>query len=125
MILNYINWDVRPEIFSIGSFSLLWYGVLSASGFYIGYLILKKYFLQEKVSLLKLDSFAMYLIIGSLLGARIGHCLFYEPEYYLLHPFDIIKPWSGEIGKNAVVGIQGLASHGGAIGILITIWLFL
>ncbi|PIE85999.1 MAG: prolipoprotein diacylglyceryl transferase [Bacteroidia bacterium] len=123
-VLSAITWDFQAEIFSIGSFAIRWYGVLFALGFYIGYLIMKKIYEKEKLNVEILDSLAMYMIIGSLLGARFGHCLFYEPDYYLTHPLDIIKPWSGELGKNAVIGIQGLASHGGAIGIIVCLIVF-
>lgn len=123
-IITSITWAVSPEIFSIGSISIRWYGLLFASGFYIGYLIMKRIYKQEGKAIDQIDNLAMYMIIGSLIGARFGHCLFYEPEYYLSHPWDIIKPWTGELGKDAKLGIQGLASHGGAIGILISLIIY-
>jgi phosphatidylglycerol---prolipoprotein diacylglyceryl transferase len=124
MVLQYITWNADPEIFSIGSFALRWYGLLFASGFYVGYLIMRKFFKIEKIPQKLLDTLAIYMILGSLLGARLGHCLFYEPDYYLANPWEIIKPWSGRLGENAKIGIQGLASHGGGIGVLIALYLF-
>lgn len=113
MSLLYINWNPNPEIFGLGSFSIRWYGILFAAGFFIGYFIVKDFFKKEGVSLKLLDQLATYLVIATIVGARLGHCLFYEPGYYLSNPIDIFKVWEG-----------GLASHGGAIGIIIALWLY-
>lgn len=113
MIINYIRWDVDPEIFHIGSFVIRWYGVLFASAFLIGYFIMQSMFKKEGIPLKTLDYLSTYMVVGTIAGARLGHCLFYEPEYYLSNPLDILKIWEG-----------GLASHGGAIGILIALYLF-
>ena len=117
MQLSYIVWNIRPEIFIlpdtwflVGGFSVRWYGLLFALGFIFGYLILQKIFKKEGVPIKVLDDLATYMIIFTIVGARLGHCLFYEPGYYLSHPLDILKIWEG-----------GLASHGAAIGILIGI----
>jgi phosphatidylglycerol---prolipoprotein diacylglyceryl transferase len=112
-----IPWDVDPEIFSIPIFghvlAVRWYGLLFASGFVLGYYIIRKMFRNEGLSDELLDKLTVYTAIGTILGARLGHCLFYEPQFYLSHPLEIIKIWKG-----------GLASHGAAIGILIALWLF-
>ncbi len=113
MSLIYINWNVDPEIFSIGNVAIRWYGLLFASAFIISYVILKKIFIKENVSIELLDKLSMYIAIGTILGARLGHCLFYEPDYYFANPVEIIKIWHG-----------GLASHGATIGIIISIILF-
>ncbi|MBL7137772.1 MAG: prolipoprotein diacylglyceryl transferase [Bacteroidales bacterium] len=103
----FITWNPNPEIFRIGSLAVRWYGVLFALGFVFGYLILQRMFRKEGVPLKVLDSVTTYMIIGTLIGARLGHCLFYEPDYYLSHPLRIFAIWEG-----------GLASHGSAIGIV-------
>ena len=108
-----VPWDVNPEIFRIGSFAIRWYGLLFASGCLFGYIILNKIFQNENIKVESLDRLTIYMAIGVIVGARLGHCLFYEPGYYLSHPAEIIKIWRG-----------GLASHGGAIGILIALWLY-
>jgi phosphatidylglycerol:prolipoprotein diacylglycerol transferase len=108
-----IPWDVNPEIFRIGSFAVRWYGLLFASSFLFGYIILQKIFKNENLSEATLDRLTIYVAIGVIVGARLGHCLFYEPGYYLSHPAEILKIWHG-----------GLASHGAVIGILTAIWLF-
>jgi prolipoprotein diacylglyceryl transferase len=108
-----IPWDVNPEIFRIGSFAVRWYGLLFASAFLFGYIIMGKIFKNENLSDTVLDRLTIYMIVGVIVGARLGHCFFYEPGYYLSNPLEIIKIWKG-----------GLASHGAAIGILLAIWLF-
>jgi phosphatidylglycerol---prolipoprotein diacylglyceryl transferase len=113
MNLLVINWNVNPEIFRIGNFAVRWYGLLFASGFLFSYIIMKKIFINENLGQAVLDRLTIYMAIGVFVGMRLGHCLFYEPGYYLRHPIEILKIWHG-----------GLASHGGAIGILIVLWLF-
>jgi len=113
MHLYVIPWDVNPEIFRIGSFAIRWYGLLFASSFLFGYIILLKIFRNENLGEALLDKLTIYMAVGTIVGARLGHCFFYEPAYYLAHPLEIFMTWKG-----------GLASHGAAIGILIAIWLF-
>ncbi len=109
----YIVWDVDPEILQIGIFHLRWYGLLFATAFFIGYFLMKKFFQEERVPLAYLDALTVYVVVGTVVGARLGHVLFYAPDYYFAHPVEILEIWKG-----------GLASHGGAIGILIALWLF-
>jgi phosphatidylglycerol---prolipoprotein diacylglyceryl transferase len=106
-------WNVSPEIFRFGNFAPRWYGLLFALSFYAGYLILTRAFKKEGVPIAVLDSLVLYIGIAVLIGARLGHCLMYEPGYYLKHPVDMLKIWQG-----------GLASHGAAVGILIAIYIF-
>lgn len=113
MIIDAINWNVNPEIFRIGNFAVRWYGLLFASGFLFGYLIFYKFFKEEGLTVEILDKLTIYMALGTVIGARLGHCLFYEPDYYLSNPLEILKIWKG-----------GLASHGAAIGILIALFVF-
>lgn len=113
MILNYITWNVDPVAFSLGSLQVRWYGICWAVGFLLGYLLMSKVYKREKMPEWAMDSLLIYMLVSTVIGARLGHCLFYEPEYYLPHPLEILKIWEG-----------GLASHGGAIGILIGLWLY-
>ncbi|MGZ3743574.1 MAG: prolipoprotein diacylglyceryl transferase [Pseudobdellovibrionaceae bacterium] len=108
-----ISWNVSPTIVKIGPLQLRWYGLMFLLGFLIGYQGMRKICLWEKKALEKLDSLLTHIFLGTLIGARLGHCLFYEPGYYFSHPLDIFKVWEG-----------GLASHGGALGVLLAIWLF-
>ena len=108
-----ITWAPSPEIFSIGPVTVRYYSVLFVSGFIIGYYIFVRFFKREKLPAEILDTLLYTLLGAAVIGARLGHCLFYEPEYYLARPIEILKVWEG-----------GLASHGGAIGILIAIWYY-
>lgn len=122
MILNAIHWNLDPEIFSIGSISIRWYGLLFATAFIISYSIFKKFYKSDGLNDEQLDKLTVYIIIGTVLGARLGHCLFYEPSYFLHHPLEIFLPFKLDPFK--FTGFQGLASHGGAIGILLALWLY-
>ncbi|KAA9333833.1 prolipoprotein diacylglyceryl transferase [Adhaeribacter soli] len=112
-MLSYITWNVDPEIFSLGPLSIRWYGLLFALGFVLGQRILSKIYVAEGRTEKDVDIITLYMIIGTVLGARLGHCLFYEPEYYLSNPIEILKIWEG-----------GLASHGATVGILLALYLF-
>ncbi|NMB72552.1 MAG: prolipoprotein diacylglyceryl transferase [Bacteroidales bacterium] len=113
MILNAVIWNANPEIFSLGTLSLRWYGLLFALGFVIGYIIFQNFFKREGISYEYLDKLLVYMAVGTIVGARLGHCFFYDPKYYLSNPLEILEVWKG-----------GLASHGAAIGILLALWLF-
>ncbi|HEX2968008.1 MAG TPA: prolipoprotein diacylglyceryl transferase [Bacteroidales bacterium] len=113
MHLLIIPWDVNPEIFRIGPVAVRWYGLLFASSFLFGYILMNRMFKNENLSEAVLDRLTVYMAFGTIVGARLGHCLFYEPSYYLKHPLEVFAIWHG-----------GLASHGAGIGILIAIWLF-
>jgi phosphatidylglycerol:prolipoprotein diacylglycerol transferase len=113
MHLLIIPWDPNPEIFRIGSFAIRWYGLLFASSFLFGYILMRKMFINEGIKDEVLDRLTIYMAVGTIVGARLGHCFFYEPAFYLRHPLEILYVWHG-----------GLASHGAAIGILIALWLF-
>ena len=110
-----INWHVNPEIFSIGALSIRWYSLLFISGFILGWFIFRGFFRREGVPETLLDPLLYTLLIGTIVGARLGHCLFYQPDYYLgsWQGFaEIFMPWKG-----------GLASHGGTIALFIAmIW---
>lgn len=108
-----INWNLDPEIFALGPFSIRWYGLLFAAAIYLGFMIAEKMFKNEGHPQNVVDRLATYTVIGLILGARFGHCLFYEPDYYLANPLEILKIWHG-----------GLASHGAAIGIITALILF-
>jgi phosphatidylglycerol---prolipoprotein diacylglyceryl transferase len=112
-IITYITWNVDPEIFSLGPLSVRWYGLLFALAFILGQQILSKIYVTEGRTEGDVDVITLYMIIGTVVGARLGHTLFYDPEYYLSNPLEILMIWKG-----------GLASHGATIGILFALWLF-
>jgi len=113
MIIQIIPWDVNPEIFRMGSFAIRWYGLLFASSFVFGYIIMNRIFKNENIKEEVLERLSIYMALGTIIGARLGHCFFYEPGYYLRNPAEILMTWHG-----------GLASHGAAIGILTALWFF-
>ena len=113
MLLNYITWNVDPVLIHLGSLQIRWYGLLWALGFFIGYFVMKRIYKKERMTDDSMDKLLIYMLVSTIIGARLGHCLFYEPQEYLAHPLDILKVWEG-----------GLASHGGAIGILVGLWLY-
>lgn len=112
-ILTFIHWNVNPEIFSLGPLHVRWYGLFFAIGFLFGYNLEERMFKHENADLKWIESLFIYMIVATVVGARLGHVLFYGWDYYSQHPIEILYVWQG-----------GLASHGGALGILIalTIW---
>jgi prolipoprotein diacylglyceryl transferase len=117
-----IHWGPDPIIAEIGGFALRWYSLLFATGFVIGFFILRKRFEEEGVSAEVLDKMLLYSVVGTILGARIGNCLFYEFEYFSQHPAEILLPfrWNPEF---EFTGYRGLASHGAMFGLLFSYFL--
>ena len=130
MLLNFITWNVDPVFIHLGPLTIRWYGILWASGIWFTLLIVQKLFKHENLPEAWLDKLFIYTVVGAIVGARLGHCFFYEwqilPEpvtilgitfdygnHYLSHPWELLYIWRG-----------GLASHGGAIGILIAMYFF-
>lgn len=125
MVLNYIHWNPNPEIINIFGISIRYYGLLFVSGLILCLVILKWIFKQEGIPAENLEKLSVYGIIGILAGARLGHCLFYEPSYYLSHPLEMILPVKfPEGGGIKFTGYQGLASHGGALGLILALILY-
>jgi prolipoprotein diacylglyceryl transferase len=112
-MLSFITWTADPAIFVIGPREIRWYGLMFALGFLIGYKIVEKMFKKESIPEEWLDKILIYTMLGTVIGARLGHCLFYDPGHYLANPVEMLKVWEG-----------GLASHGGVIGIIISIYFF-
>ena len=113
MILNFVTWDVNPIIFDLGFIAPRWYGLLFAASFFFGYIIMDKFFKKEGIADGVLDTLTTYMLVATVVGARLGHVLFYQPDYYFSHPLEILYVWEG-----------GLASHGAALGIFFALYLF-
>ena len=125
MTLAYINWNVDPEIVNIFGISLRYYGCLFVGGLVLCVFILSKVFKNEGIEQEKLEKLSIYGVLGVFIGARLGHCLFYDPVYYLSNIPEMLLPIAQSAdGSYKLIGYQGLASHGGAIGLTIAIILY-
>lgn len=107
-------WYGDPVALRLGAVLLRWYGLLFAGGFIIGYFIMYAMFKRARYDTNDLDRLLIFIFLGTLIGARLGHCLIYEPDFFLAHPMEILKIWKG-----------GLASHGGTIGVVLAFILFI
>ncbi|MEQ8768856.1 MAG: prolipoprotein diacylglyceryl transferase [Planctomycetota bacterium] len=113
MSIAAIHWNVDPELLKLGPITVRWYGLLFAAGFMIGFVIMTRIYRREDKPIRDLDSLLITLMISTVVGARLAHCLIYEPGLYLKDPIEILKVWKG-----------GLASHGGVVGILVGLYFF-
>jgi len=117
-MLNFIIWSADPVIFKIplpggNEHPIVWYGLLFALGFIVSQQFMLWFFRAEGKNVKDVDQLTMYMVVAVIVGARLGHCLFYNPDHYLANPLEILKIWEG-----------GLASHGGALGILVALYLY-
>ena len=112
-MMLFVNWDVDPILLHVGGFQLRYYGLLFIVGFYLGFYMFRYFFRREGKPVELLDTLLWVLILCTIVGARLGHVLFYQPGYYLANPGEILKVWEG-----------GLASHGGTIALIIGMWWF-
>jgi len=111
--MDYLVWNINPNIIDIFGIQIRWYGALFAASFLLGSQLMEWIYRNEGRSLKHIDRLFIFLIAGTLIGARLGHCLFYDPQYYWQNPLKILAIWEG-----------GLASHGGAIGVLTGLYLY-
>jgi prolipoprotein diacylglyceryl transferase len=114
-VLAQITWDVSPVIFHLGPLPIRWYSLGWLLAFAVGFYLVRWIYRREGKPEEDLESILLFMILGAIIGARLGHCLFYRPDYYLAHPLEIVAFWKG---------FRGLASHGGAIGVLVSLYIF-
>jgi prolipoprotein diacylglyceryl transferase len=114
-LLAQLRWGPSPDIVSLGPLPLRWYSLGWLLAFSVGFFLVRAAYQRERKPLEDLDTILLYMMLGAIVGARLGHCLFYRPDYYLAHPLEIIAFWKG---------FRGLASHGGALGILVSLYLY-
>lgn len=129
MLPLYITWNPSEYLFNFGGFGIRWYGMCWLIGLALGYFMMKWLYKQHKYSQEKFEPLFLYVFISILLGARLGHCLFYEPEYFLTSAKNIVEMIVPirflEHGGWKFVGYQGLASHGGVVGLLLGLYLYI
>ncbi len=111
--MEHFVWNINPVLFDFGAIKIRWYGLMFASAFMSSFAVMQWIYKREGKNIEELDRLLWYMAIGTIVGARLGHCLFYDPGYYLSHPWKILAIWEG-----------GLASHGANIGILIGLYLY-
>jgi len=111
--MEHFIWNVNPTLLELGPLQLRWYGLLFVGSFFLGLMIMTWIYKRENKNPEELDNLLIYILIGTVIGARLMHCFAYEPEYYLAHPLEILKVWKG-----------GLASHGGLIGVITALYFF-
>ena len=127
-LLNYIVWQPDLEAFHLGPITVRWYGLMWIIGLALAYFVVKRLYKEQKIKDELFDPLFIYCFFGILIGARLGHCIFYQPG-------DFLTSWKGIIemllpihfmadGSWKVVGYAGLASHGGTLGLMIALWLY-
>jgi len=107
-----LHWNVDPILVQVGPLAVRWYGVCFAAAFLVGFRIMAWIYQREGADPASLDRLLIYMPVGAVVGARLGHVLLYDPQYYFAHPLEIFKIWEG-----------GLASHGGAVGVFLALYL--
>ena len=127
-MLSYIIWNPSEVAFSIGSFSVRWYSLCWLVGLVVAYFVVKRLYKEQKINDELFDPLFFYCFIGILIGARLGHCIFYQPDYFLtsfkgfvemLLPIHFLPD-----GGWKMTGYAGLASHGGTAGLMLALWLY-
>ena len=127
-LLNYIVWDPDPILAHLGPLTIRYYSTCWLIGLLLGYLLMQRLYKQQKLGDDKFDPLFLYIFFGILVGARLGHCLFYQPEYFLTqwdHFIEMLIPMHHmPDGSWKLTGYEGLASHGGVFGMFVAIWLY-
>ncbi len=120
-----INWNLDPVIYWItDTFPLKYYGLFFIIGLLLANYVAKRIYIKENIPIENLEKLFIYIVVGIVLGARLGHCLFYEPLYYFQNPFEILLPIKKIGDSYQFIGFQGLASHGGGIGALTAVGIY-
>ncbi len=127
-MLSYIFWNPNEVLFNLGPLSIRWYSLCWLIGLFLGYLLMKKLYKDQKIPDEKFDPLFIYIFLSVLIGARLGHCLFYQPDYFLGswdHFIEMLIPFHHAAdGSWKFVGYEGLASHGGVIAMIIAIFIY-
>ena len=127
-LLNYIVWNPDLEAFRLGPIAVRWYGLMWIIGLALAYFVVKRLYKEQKIKDEYFDPLFIYCFFGILIGARLGHCIFYEPDYFLTSGkglIEMILPirFLPE-GGFKLIGYAGLASHGGTLGLMIALYMY-
>lgn len=123
MLLHYVIWNVNPVLLRLGAFEIRWYGLLFALGFLLGRQLWYHFLKEEGKPVDDLDALVLHTMLGTIIGARLGHVLFYDFSYFSRHPLEVFLPFVFTPAFK-FTGYSGLASHGAAIGILTAIYIY-
>ncbi len=123
MVIETVVWNPSDSIIDLGFFALRYYSLFFLLAFVFSYIVVKKQFIKHGIDVALMDSLTVYVVLGTLIGARLGHCLFYDFAYYSKHPLEIVLPFTFT-PEFRITGFQGLASHGGGLGIMLSLILF-
>ncbi|MBR1411277.1 MAG: prolipoprotein diacylglyceryl transferase [Prevotella sp.] len=134
-LLNYIVWQPAQEAFRLGPIAIRWYGLMWIIGLTLAYFVVKRLYKEQKIKDEYFDPLFIYCFFGILIGARLGHCIFYEPDYFLTSGKGLVEmilpirfgndgSWLGQSFGFHIIGYAGLASHGGTLGLMIALWMY-
>lgn len=123
-LLAFIIWNPPIELFHVGGFGIRFYSLCWCIGLILGYIVVQRLYKDQKLDPKLFEPLFLYVFIGILAGARLGHCLFYQPGYFLAHPIEMFLPIHQTPLGWKFTGYEGLASHGGTIGLMIALWLY-
>ena len=119
-----VEWAPNEKIFSLGPIAIHWYSMMFLLAFYIGFQILKKIYIKEKKNVALLDPFLVHMVLGTIIGARLGEVFFYNWEYFQNNLLEIFLPIKFNDSGVDFIGFRGLSSHGATIGIIISIFIY-
>lgn len=126
--MDYIIWNPNLEAFRLGSLSIRWYSLCWLIGLLLAYLMVRRQYKEQNIKEELFEPLFLYCFVGILVGSRLGHCLFYQPDYYLTsarHFVEMLLPIHFMAdGGWKFTGYEGLASHGGTLGLIIALWLY-
>lgn len=123
--LLFIHWAPDTVALHLGPLALRWYSLCWCLGLLAVYLLEHRLYREQRIPEEKFEPLFLYCFLGILIGARLGHCLFYEPAHYLAHPLEMLLPFRPDAsGSWHFTGYEGLASHGGTLGLIVALWLF-
>lgn len=121
---QFITWDIDPIALRLGGFALHWYSLCWALGLLAAYWLVKRLYTEQRIDESKFEPLFIYCFLGILIGARLGHCIFYDWAYYSQHLVEIVLPAVKTPTGWKFTGFAGLASHGGTLGLMIALWLY-